>query len=222
MSEAGVRAVASSASRRVVIADEEPLFLDGLRLLCQQGGLTVAGIAHCRGDVVPLVLRVRPDVIVLGCFMSPLHGLEAARQITRALPGANVLLLAGVVDEGRLAEAWQAGARGVALRWLPVGELLLGIQEVAAGRTCVRGLQESRVNQHHGAAGTRPHTALTSRECEVLSLIAEGKSIKQIAASLSIAPKTAEHHRARICGKLAVRTTAHLVRCAVRFGLVAS
>jgi DNA-binding NarL/FixJ family response regulator len=204
--------------RRVLLADEEPMFLEGLRGLCAHDGLAVAAVTSHGSEVVPLVARERPDVAVVGTVVSPFGSLEAVRQIVQISPGTRVLLLTSLLDERRLADAWQAGARGVAPRYLLASELLFAILEIAAGRTYVW-RSDQNIPVRWGTAGTAV-TSLSSREYDVLRLIADGKSLKQIAAMLGIAPKTVEHHRAHICRKLAVQTTAHLVRCAVRLGLV--
>jgi len=182
-------------------------------------GLTVAAVTTIGGDMVPLVARERPDVVVLGTVFGSAGRFETVRQIVQQFPGAKVLLLSSLLDERRLANAWQAGARGVAPRSLDPKELLFAVQEVAAGRTYVW-RERRKLPRHSGASDGVAGALLTLREYDVLGLIADGKSIK-IAAVLGIAPKTVEHHRAHICKKLAVQTTAHLVRSAVRLGLVA-
>jgi len=183
-------------------------------------GLTVAAVTTIGCDMVPLVARERPDVVVLGTVFGSAGRFETVRQIVQQFPGAKVLLLSSLLDERRLANAWQAGARGVAPRSLDPKELLFAVQEVAAGRTYVW-RERRKLPRHSGASDGVAGALLTLREYDVLGLIADGKSIKQIAAVLGIAPKTVEHHRAHICKKLAVQTTAHLVRSAVRLGLVA-
>ena len=203
-----------------MLADEEPIFLEGLRGLCRREGLVVIAVTTEAPDVVPLVTRERPDVLVLGAVVGPTNQFETVRQIQRSSPTTKVLLLTSLLDERRLANAWQAGARGVAPRSLAPNELLRAVQEIATGRTYVW-RQRRKGARRLGSVGASSVTALTSREYDVLGLIADGKSNKQIAAVLGIAPKTVEHHRAHICKKLAVQTTAHLVRSAVRLGLVA-
>jgi DNA-binding NarL/FixJ family response regulator len=167
-----------------------------------------------------LVARERPDVVVLGTVLGPTGRFETVRQIMQISPGTKVLLLTNLLDERRIANAWQAGARGIAPRSLAAPELLVAIQAVAAGRTYVW-RERRKFPRQPGAVDGVAGTLLSSREYDVLGLIADGKSIKQIAAVLGIAPKTVEHHRAHICKKLGVQTTAYLVRSAVRLGLVA-
>ena len=204
-------------SRRVILlADDEPIFLEGLHGLCSRQGFFVAATTTFGQEVIPLVARDRPLVAVVGTLLGPTGRFETIRQIVEASPGTNVLLLTSLLDQRRLANAWQAGARGVALRSLAPEELLFAVKEVAAGRTYVWRGGRSRPGTTCTAA-----TPLTSREYDVLGLIADGKAVKQIAAVLGIATKTVEHHREHICKKLAVQTTAHLVRCAVRLGLIA-
>lgn len=200
-----------------MLADEEPVFLEGLRSLCAQEGFSVTSVAMGREELVATVARLLPDVAVIGLCSYSLGCFKAAQQVVQVSPDTRVLLLTTVLDERRLARAWEAGARGIAPRWLPVSALLNAIQEIAAGNTYIWSAERTLAEQQRSVpAAAAP---LTSRECDVLALIADGKSIKQIAGSLSIAPKTAEHHRAHICKKLGVQTTAHLVRCAVRLGL---
>ncbi len=207
------------ARGRILLADGEPMFLEGLRGLCARDGFTVAAVTTIGPEVVPLAARERPDVGVLGAVVCSVSSLETVQEIVQISPNTKVLLLTNLLDERRLANAWQAGARGVAPRSLLPRELLRAVQEVAAGRTYVW-RSERGVPLRSGTVSAAV-TLLTSREYDVLGLIADGKSGKQIAAVLGIAPKTVEHHRAHICKKLAVQTTAHLVRCAVRLGVVA-
>jgi DNA-binding NarL/FixJ family response regulator len=210
----------SGIARRILLADEEPVFLEGLSAICARNGLTVVGAATVGDEVAALAARVHADVAVLGLLIFPPGGLEVARKIAQVSPETKVLLLTSTLDERRLADAWRTGVKGVVLRGLSADALLRAIQEVAAGRTYIGAMEEGELPMRRRMRYT-PVTVLTSRERDVLALIAEGKTVKEIAARLFISPKTAEHHRARICGKLGVRTTAHLVRFAVRLGLIA-
>lgn len=170
----------AAARSRVLLADEEPMFLEGLRGLCAREGLVVVAVTTVAQDVIPLAARERPDVVVLGTVVGSTSGFETVRGIVQQKPGTNVLLLTSLLDERRIANAWHAGARGVAPRSLAPREFLLALQEVAAGRTYVwRGTRISPV-----ASGTARATltALTTREFDVLGLIADGKS-KQHAGS---------------------------------------
>jgi DNA-binding NarL/FixJ family response regulator len=200
----------------VILADQEPMFLEGLRGLCSREGLFVAATTTFGQELIPLIARDRPDLAIVGTLVGPKGRFEIVRAIAESSPRTNVLLLTDHLDERRLANAWHSGARGVAPRSLAPEDLLFAVKEVAAGRTYVwRG---GRCNSRT-IGNAAP--LLTSREYDVLGLIADGRSIKQIASVLGIAPKTVEHHREHICKKLAVQTTAHLVRSAVRLGLVA-
>jgi len=204
---------------RILLIGHEPLFMEGLRSRCEGEGLVVAGTALGGEEGTSLVGRLRPDVAVIALLMPRLNGYEATRRIADVSPDTKVLLLTSVVDERRLADAWRAGARGIALKSQSSAELIHAIREVAAGRPYVCPIAEGGLLPIVDAGGSS-RGMLTRREGQVLQLVAEGKSIRQIATLLGISPKTAEHHREHIRKKLGVHTTAGLVRWAIRLGLV--
>lgn len=213
------RPLESAASCRVLLVDDQPVFAEGLRAACERAGLAVLATATAADEALPLVRRTRPDVAILPVIMPGLNGFEATRRIREASPGTKVLLLTTVVDERRLADAWRAGAGGIALKSQLPDDLIHAIHEVAGGRPYVCSISEVGLLPIADAGGVT-RGMLTRRERQVLQLICEGKSIRQIATDLGITPKTADHHREHIRRKLGVRTTAHLVRWAIRVGLV--
>ncbi len=204
---------------RILLIGHEPLLMEGLRARCEGDGLLVTGTASGGDEGVSLARRLRPDVAVIALIMPRLNGYETTRQIADVSPDTKVLLLTTLVDERRLADAWRAGARGIALRSQPSADLIHAIREVAAGRPYVCPIAEGGLLPIVDSSGST-RGMLTRREGQVLQLVAEGKSLRQIAALLGISPKTAEHHREHIRKKLGVHTTADLVRWAIRLGLI--
>lgn len=211
--------IGAAPAPRLLLADQEPLFIEGLRACCEAEGFVVSGTAREGEEVVSLARRLRPDVAIIPLLTPRLNGYKATQEIAQASPGTKVLLLASAVDERRLADAWRAGARGIALKSQPPAELIHAIREVAAGRPYVCPIAEAGLLPPIDS-GTAGHGMLTHREGQVLQLIAEGKSVRQLAELLHISPKTVEHHREHIRKKLGVHTTAQLVRWAIRLGLV--
>ena len=205
---------------RVLLADDHPLVRQGLKYLLTREGFEVVAEAADGREALRQAQGTRPEVAVLDLSMPVLNGLDAAREITRAAPGTAAILLTAL-DDARLAcEALRAGVRGFVTKTQGVEELLHAIEETCAGGLYLSpGASQAVVDVCVGAedqSGGR----LTPREREVLRLLAEGKSTKQIAGQLSISVKTAEFHRARIREKLKIGDTAGLVRYAIREGIV--
>jgi DNA-binding NarL/FixJ family response regulator len=217
-SQVGQEPLDLRSGTRIVLADAEPVFLEGLRSVCARAGFAVAGVVADERELESFLKRVQVDVAVIGVLVGALGSFEAVRLIAQISPGVRALLLTSLLDERRVSSAWMAGARGLAPRWVSEDELTCAIHQLAAGGTYICGSQRTYLSR----SGINQTTVnpLTSRESEVLALIADGKSGKQVAALLNIAPKTAEHHRSHLCKKLGVWTTAHLVRSAIRLGLV--
>jgi len=205
---------------RVLLADDHRAVREGLRALLEREGVDIVAEAADGRAAVESALKLHPDAVVLDVAMPLLNGLDAAREITRAAPRTAAILLTAL-DDARLArEALRAGVRGLVTKTQGVADLLQAIEETCAGGLYLSpGASQAVVDVCVGAedlSGGR----LTPREREVLRLLAEGKSTKQIAGQLSISVKTAEFHRARIREKLKIGDTAGLVRYAIREGIV--
>lgn len=195
-------------------------------LLDAQPGLEVVGEAANGRDGVEVAERLLPDIVIMDMVMPGLNGIEATRQIVSRLPSTRVLMLTAYLEEERLLQALRAGASGYVVKNSDLEELVLAIRSVHHGNvyfsSSVR--EEIEVNQlmlqgNQVEARTR-YDLLTSREREVLQLIAEGLSNSEIAEELAISVKTTEAHRAHIMTKLHAKNRTDLIRYAIKRGLV--
>jgi DNA-binding NarL/FixJ family response regulator len=213
----------------VLLADDHAIVREGLRaLLNTDGQLRIVGEAGMGREAVEMTQALQPDVILMDIAMPVLNGLEATRQILAANPAAKVLILSAHSDDDYVARAWAAGASGF-LEKLTSAEILIeAIHEVAQGRVFLSRAVAKRLrdmqNQPRGRNGVARPSAkrLTSREAEVLQLVAEGSATKQIAAELSISIKTVEKHRQCLMDKLAIHNIAGLTRYAIANGVIAN
>jgi len=208
---------------RVLVADDHEMLRRGVRSLLEPG-YEVCGEAATGGDAVEQALALKPDVVVIDISMPLLNGLEATRRILRALPRVEVLVLSMHDSEKLVREALDAGARGYVLK-SDVGRLLLdAVASVAAHKPFFT----SRASEvlladylKRGRSGDVPGgPGLTAREREILQLIAEGHSSKQIAIALDLGVKTVEGHRSNLMAKLGCHSVADVVRYAIRNGIV--
>jgi len=213
----------------VLLADDHTIVREGLRgLLEGEGDIEVIGEAANGREAVQLAMKLRPSVIVMDIAMPGLNGLEAARQIRKANPDAKVLILSAHSDDAYLEQAMGLAAAGFLIKQSSARELCQAVRAIHQGNTCFSPTISQRVRRTFGRlpkdrrATTHPDKRLSSREVEVLQLIAEGHPNKGIAADLGISVKTVEKHRQRIMDKLAVHDTAGLTRYAIAAGLVES
>ncbi len=207
-------------SGQVLIVDDHPLIRQGMRSLLEKHGFTVVGEAADGREATQLAQELEPDVAVLDLAMPLLNGLDAAREITRTSRRTKTILVTIHTADQYVLEALQAGVRGYVLKSQATAELVQAIQEVIrGGRYLSPGISEAVV-QAYLAKTDLPADPLTPREREVLQLIAEGKTTKDIAGLLGVSVKTIESHRVRLMEKLDIRQTAGLVRYAIRRGLI--
>jgi DNA-binding NarL/FixJ family response regulator len=214
---------AGSGETRIVIADDHRLFLLGLRqFLGRQPGLRIAAEATTGLATVSAVVEHRPDILLLDISMPDLNGIEAARKIHEDAPHTRVIILSMHADRRYVTEALRAGARGYLLKSCPPEEVLRAIRRVLDGQFYLaEGIEQvvAEVVQASGPGADSPFGVLSSREREVLQLLAEGKSTRQIGDLLNVSAKTVETHRQHIMEKLHLRTVAELTRYAIREGL---
>lgn len=205
---------------RVLLADDHAIVRQGLRALLEREGFTVVAEAE-NGQVAVKSARERcPDVAVLDFSMPLLNGRDAAREILQACPRARVILLTMHTDDHYVLEALQVGVKGYVVKSQAAADLVRAIHEVQRGMTYLSPGISQAVVEAYLSKSELPRDPLTSREREVLQLVAEGKSTKEIAQLLAISFKTAESHRTRIMKKTDIHETASLVRYAVRRGLI--
>jgi DNA-binding NarL/FixJ family response regulator len=205
---------------RVLLADDHQLVAEGLRGLLEPEYELVGIVSD--GRELLAAARLRPDVIVMDITMPRLNGIEAARQLRQIGVRAKVVFLTMHRDPAYAARALDAGASGFMLKHSAASELLTAIREVLQGRTYITPLIAGELLQSYRDA--EGHTAasfdlLTPRQKEVLQLIAEGQTAKNIAKTLQISPRTAEFHKARLQRVLGLDSTADLVQYAIRHGL---
>jgi DNA-binding NarL/FixJ family response regulator len=205
---------------RVLLADDHDLLLGAFeRLLaadCEIVGLVSDGAALCTAAEA-----LKPDVIVLDIGMPRLNGLEAARRIKQSLRNIKLVFLTLNEDADVAAEAFRAGASGYVLKRSAPSELLTAIREVMQGRTYITPrMTKDLVESLLSAVETKDSGELTTRQREILQLIAEGRSMKEIGALLDITPRTVAFHKYRLMQQLHVTSTAELVRYAVTHHIV--
>ncbi len=206
---------------RLVLADDHLVLRQALKALLERKGLEVVADEADGRAAVTAVERFAPDVAVLDVAMPVLTGVDAAREIARVAPACPVILLSGIDDKRFVKEALKVGVRGFVQKSQGCDELVHAIEEVRDGRLYVSpGASQAIVDACATPAG-KDGAELTPRERQVLQLVGEGKSTKQIAEVLHISVKTAEFHRGRLMKKLNVHDTANLVRYAIREGWIA-
>ena len=209
---------------RLVIADDHRLFLMGLRqFLGKQPGIHIVGEAVTGLEAVAAAAEHRPHILLLDISMPELNGIEAARRIHEETPGTRVIILSMYADRRYVTESLRAGAMGYLLKSSPPEEVLRAIRKVSGGQFYLaEGIEQvvAEYVQTSGASEASAFGVLSSREREVLQLLAEGKSTKQIGDLLHVSVKTVETHRQHIMDKLHLRTVAELTRYAIREGLI--
>jgi DNA-binding NarL/FixJ family response regulator len=213
----------------VLLAEDHTIVREGFRKMLElETDLEVAGEAKDGRQAVALVKKLCPDVILMDIAMPLLNGLEATRQILKAVPGAKILMLSAHSDDAYVKNATESGAMGFLLKQTSSHEVCRAIREVHQGRTFFSPSVSVRLNrlnpQLTGRAGrlNKKAARLTSREMEVLQLIAEGQANKQIASDLGIGIKTVEKHREHLMQKLNIHDTAGLTRYAIGAGIIES
>ena len=213
----------------VLLAEDHAIVREGLRSLLELGGdIEVIGEASTGREAVDLARKFRPTVVVMDIAMPILNGFEATRQILLVEPATKVLVLSAHSDDEYVAHMAEVGAAGYVVKQNSGQVLVHAIKEIAAGRPyfsaaiAKRRRDAERRSRERGGAPGMPKRALTSREMEVLQLVAEGAANKQIAAELGISIKTVEKHRQRLMDKLDIHDTAGLTRHAIATGVIES
>jgi len=212
----------------VLLVDDHAIVRQGLRcLLVAEPDIEVVGEAENGRQAIQLARKLAPDVIVMDIAMPQMNGWEATRQITRILPSTKVLVLSAYADDEYVARLMEAGAAGYLLKQTASKEFIKGVREVSRGNSFFSPAIAKRLRDQCQAAfsagvSTKKKVPLTVRESEVLQLIAEGFSNKQIAAELAISIKTVQKHRDQVMRKLNIHDIAGLTRYAIARGLVES
>jgi DNA-binding NarL/FixJ family response regulator len=209
------------ARPRVLLADDHRLLREAFAQLLQAGCDVVGAVADGRA-VLAAAAELRPDIVVLDIAMPLLNGLDAARQLKREMPGVKVIFLTVSEDPDLAAEAFRVGASGYLLKNSAASELFQAIQEVSQGRSYVtplatRGLVDNFL--HQPEAG-KQLADLSPRRREVLQLLAEGHTMKEIGRLLSITPRTVAFHKYGMMEELGIKSSAELVQYAIKQHLV--
>jgi len=200
----------------VLLVDDHSLVRRGFRrILEDESDMEVVGEAGNGEDSIKLAKQLHPQVVVMDCALPGMNGLEATRQIIEDAPNTAVLMLSMHTESTWVRQAIEAGAKGYVLKNAMDLELGAAIRKVAAGETVF----DPQVEQRSVLKGERS-AALTQRELEVLQLIVDGKSNKEIATALDLSANTIAVHRANIMNSLGIHKTAELVVYAIRAGLV--
>jgi len=211
---------------RILLADDHTVMRSGLRaLLERQDNFEIIGEAENGRDAISLSGSLHPDVVIMDVGMPLLNGIEATKALLKQSPSTGVVILSMHSDEAYVMRSLQAGARAYLLKDSAASDLLSAIDAVSRGKSFFssavsRLLAEDyiRVLKQKGAVDS--YELLTMREREILQLLAEGKSNKEVAAELNISPYTVETHRGHILEKLGLHTPAELILYAVRKGII--
>jgi DNA-binding NarL/FixJ family response regulator len=213
----------------VLLAEDHTIVREGFRKMLElENDLQVVGEAQDGRQAVALAKKLRPAVVLMDIAMPQLNGLEATRQILKALPAAKVLILSAHSDDAYVKNATDSGAVGFLLKQTSAQMACEAIRQVQKGNKFFCPTIARRLLRLEGTsadrAGRSPsrNARLTSREMEVLQLIAEGKANKETAAELGISIKTVEKHREKVMNKLSIHDTAGLTRYAISAGIIES
>lgn len=211
-------------SLRILLADDHRMFADGLAaLLDQEPDLEVVGSTRDGREAVKLALELGPDVVVMDLSMPGLSGFEATRQIVAERPQIKVVCLSMHRERQYLQAVLEAGAAGYVLKDCSPQEMITGIRAVAGGGTylCAEMTAAAVAEYRANLFGRKPaiDPVLTAREREVLQLVAEGLSSKEVAARLSVSERTVATHRRHLAEKLDIHSVAGLTKYAIRHGL---
>jgi two-component system response regulator NreC len=206
-------------SIRVVVADDHAMLRDALTVFLEKHGFIVAGEAEDGAAAVRVVHSVRPQMVIMDLSMPVMNGIDAAEEIRRD-SGIPVILLTMHSEEHHMLRAFRAGVTGYVLKMETASDLLVAIREVRRGNTYLSPGISANVVREMLHKGPIRKEVLTLRERQVLQLVAEGKSTKELAAILGISDRTGGSHRSRMMDKLQIHETANLVRYAIREGLI--
>jgi len=208
---------------RILIADDHDLMRRGVKALLQShAGWEVCGEAHTGREAVAKAEELKPDIVILDISMPDLNGVDAAKRIRKGSPDTEVLILSVHYSDQLIRDILEAGVRGYIVKSDSDRDLIIAVETLANHKPFFtpRATEVMLTNFNEGKTRTEPpetmRDRLTSREREIVQLLAEGKSSKEVASSLNISVKTAETHRANIMRKLQLHTVSELVRYAVR------
>lgn len=210
---------------RVLIVDDHPLMRAGIRTLLERTMKDVEVVEAVDGlEAIELAARKSPDIVLMDISMPGLNGVEAARRVMAIAPAAKVIMLSMHQDEQRVVQSIRAGASGYLMKDVAVAEVATAIDSVLRGEVFISPSARKTVSRMLASneAETSPLSLLTARQREILQLIAEGQSTKEIGYRLSLSTKTVETHRRLLMDRLGIHDVAGLARFAIRAGLVSA
>ena len=207
---------------RVLLADDHEIVRQGLRILLEREGFQVVGEASNGHEAVKLCEANHPEVAILDLSMPILNGVDAAREIMKSNPRTKVVLLTMHTEDHLILESLRAGVIGYVLKTRAASELVQALRAVCRGEMFLTQSISRTIVQAFLHNAPVPDNLISDRERQVLQLVAEGKTTKEIASLLGISVKTAESHRSNLMDKLNIHDTAGLVRYAIRIGLIES
>ena len=207
---------------RVILADDHEMVRQGLRVLLEREGFEVVGEAPDGREAMKVCEALHPEVAILDLAMPLLNGVDAAREIIKTNPRTKVVLLTMHTEDHLILESLRAGVTGYVLKTKASGELVQALRAVCRGEMFLTQSISRTIVQAFLLKDDLPDKPISDRERQVLQLVAEGKTTKEIAALLGISVKTAESHRSNMMDKLDIHDTAGLVRYAVRKGIIQS
>ena len=207
---------------RVLLADDHEIVRQGLRILLEREGFQVVGEASNGHEAVKLCEANHPEVAILDLSMPILNGVDAAREIMKSNPRTKVVLLTMHTEDHLILESLRAGVIGYVLKTRAASELVQALRAVCRGEMFLTQSISRTIVQAFLHNAPAPDNLISDRERQVLQLMAEGKTTKEIASLLGISVKTAESHRSNLMDKLNIHDTAGLVRYAIRIGLIES
>lgn len=209
---------------RIILAEDHALVRAGFRALLQSlEGIEVAAEAENGTEALELIERHIPDVVLMDIAMPGLNGLEATARATKSTPEVKVIILSMHANEEYVLQSLRAGARGYLLKDAGLSELQLALDSVASGQTFLSpAISKHVIDAYVERTSNKlePFSILTSRQREILQLIAEGTTTKEIAQKLGVSVKTIETHRTQLMARLDIHDLAGLVRYAIRLGLI--
>jgi DNA-binding NarL/FixJ family response regulator len=208
---------------RIVLADDHALVRAGFRALLQSlDGIEVVAEAENGAQALELIERHLPDLVLMDIAMPGLNGLEAAARAARSAPEVKIIILSMHANEEYVLQSLKAGAKGYLLKDAGLAELQLALESVSSGQTFLSpAISKHLIDAYveRTSDGMEPFTLLTSRQREILQLIAEGATTREIAQKLGVSVKTVETHRTQLMQRLDIHDLAGLVRYAIRLGI---
>jgi DNA-binding NarL/FixJ family response regulator len=217
--------VSTTAKTRILICDDHTLFVEGIKaMLRNESSLEIIGEARDGRQAVELVKELKPDVLLMDVSMPDMNGFDATRRIHEFNPAVKVLMLTMHDEEELVARCLEAGAAGYIIKDAPASQLLYAIETVQKGEKYLSPSVLKKVVDGYVKNTNRPQTSydrLSAREREVLKLLAEGLSVKEIATHLNLSVKTVDVHKYNLMKKIDVHSSAELIKYAIQKKLIA-